>query len=125
MRSATLLVIFAGLAVSTIAQSGSKGYIGLAVADAPGSGGAVVGMVMPGGPADQAGVKPGDIIVAINGAAVDRATTMTRMIGAIAPNQTARLSVIRAGGSSAQRLTISVVIGSPGGSTGTASAAPP
>src|ERR1700730_6213689 len=123
MRRATLLVVYVGLAVSTIAQSSAKGHVGLAVEDAPGSGGAVVGMVMPGRPAAQEGLKPGDIIVAINGAAVDGAATMTRMIGAIAPNQTARLSVIRAGGSSSQRLTISVVIGSLGGSTGTARAA--
>ena len=86
----------------------------------------MVGMVKPGGPADQAGVKPGDIIVEINGATVASAATMTRMITTMAPNQTARLSVIRGSGWSAQRLTIAVVIGSPSGAAGpAASAAPP
>lgn len=65
MKAAIFLVIFFGLRISAIAQSSAKGYIGLALADAPGARGAVVGMVKPGGPADHAGVKPCDIVVAI------------------------------------------------------------
>jgi hypothetical protein len=117
MKFAALFLIFLGLAISTSAQSNAKGFIGLGLADAPGSRGAEVGVVKPGGPADQAGLKPGDIVVAINGAAVDGAATMSRTIAAMAPNQTARLSVIRGSGSSAPHLTIVVVIGSAEGAT--------
>lgn len=125
MRSAVLLVfvLFLGLGASAIAQSNGQGFIGLVLSDAPGSG-AAVETVKPGGPAERAGVKPGDIVIAINGAAIDRATTMSRMITGMAPNQTARLSVIRGSGSSAQRLTIAVVIGSPEGATAPATNSP-
>lgn len=80
MRSTTLLLISTAWAMFAIAQQtpGARGFIGLALTDAPGSGGAVVAMVKPGGPADRAGVRPGDIILAINGSAVDRADTVTR-----------------------------------------------
>jgi hypothetical protein len=120
MRSAALFVFFFGLVASVSAQSSGKGFIGVGLADAPGSGGAVVGVVKPGGPADQAGVKPGDVVVAINGTAVDSAATMGRTITAMAANQTARLSVVRGSGPSAQHLTIAVVIGPPDGATASA-----
>jgi len=117
MRSAALLAIFFVSIVSAIAQTNAKGFIGVGLADAPASGGAMVGVVKPGGPADQAGVEPGDVVVAINGTIVDSAATMGRMITAMAPNQTARLSVVRASGSPAKHLTIPVVVGSQNGAT--------
>ena len=126
MRLTVLVVISTAWAMSALAQQtpGARGFIGLALTDAPSSGGAVVGIVKPGGPADRVGVRPGDIIVAINGSVVDQATTMTRIIGSMAPNQSARLSVIRGSGSSAQRRTVAVVLGSSNGGGG-APAAPP
>jgi hypothetical protein len=77
-------------------------------------------MVKPGGPAARAGVKLGDIVVAINGSPVDQATTMTGMITSMAPNQTASLSIIRRSGQSRERQTIAVVIGLPSGPSGAA-----
>ena len=121
MKSATLLVILLGLTVSANAQSSPKGFIGVGLADAPGSGGAVVGVVKPGGPADQAGVMPGDVIVAINGTPVENAATMSRMIVSMAPNQVARLTVVRGNGASPQRLTIAVTLGSSDGATASGS----
>jgi len=127
LRSATFLLIFFGLLVSAIAQTSAKGFIGVALTEASGpAGGATVAIVKPGSPADQAGVKPGDIVVAINDTPVDGVATMTYMIGALAPNQIARLSVIRGRNWSAQRFTIGVVVGSPDGAAQpTATAAPP
>jgi PDZ domain len=127
MRASILLLISTTWAISTLAQQtpGTKGFIGLALADAPGVAGALVGSVKPGGPADRAGVKPGDIILAIDGSVVDRAATMIRIISSMAPNQTARLSIIRKSSLSAQRLMIAVVIESPDGAPGTAAGAAP
>lgn len=125
VRATILSMIFFGSFTQTIAQSTAKGFIGLALADVPGSVGPVVEMVKPGGPADQAGVKPGDIVVAVNGTAVDRAATMTRLIGAMAPSQTALLSVIGRSGLSAQRLTIAVTIAAPNGASETGSNSAP
>jgi hypothetical protein len=108
------------------AQGRGEGFIGLALQDAPGAGGAKVAVVQPGSPADKAGVKEGDVIVAINGSALDQAATMTRIIKAMSPGQTARLSVVRKSKSSPRRRTIAVVLGSSDGAGGTAanSAAP-
>jgi hypothetical protein len=76
-------------------QSGG-GFIGVALNDVPGRSGALVEMVKPGAPADRAGLKVGDRVVAVNGSSIDRASTMTRLIISMTPNQTAHLTVVRA-----------------------------
>ena len=113
MRRGICGVIFAAMSFAAMAQSSPKAFIGLALADLPGGRGAVVKMVSPGSPAARAGVKVGDAVVAINDTTVNNAATMTATIGAMSPNQTARLSIIRINGFSAQRGTIAVVLGSP------------
>lgn len=116
IRSTILFAIFYGSFTSAIAQSNAKGFLGLALADVPGAAGAMVEGVKPGGPAEQAGVQAGDIIVAIDGRPVDRGATLTRIIGAMTADQTTHLGVIRRIGSSVRRLEIEVVVGSPSGS---------
>jgi serine protease Do len=49
------------------------------------TGGVAVGTVVPGAPADHAGVQPGDVIQSINGKAVNSATDFTSAIGALKP----------------------------------------
>ncbi|HVS69502.1 MAG TPA: trypsin-like peptidase domain-containing protein [Mycobacteriales bacterium] len=64
--------------------------------------------VTPGGPAAKAGIKPGDIIVAVDG---ERITTADELIVAIrrqVPGSTIRLTYLRGG----HRATVSVVLGS-------------
>jgi hypothetical protein len=90
----------------------APGFIGVALSDAS-PGGAAVAQVQPGGPADRAGLKPGDVVVAINGKPVSNAGAMTVTVTSMAPNQAARLSVVRGG----QRREIDVTIGSPGAAT--------
>src|SRR5664280_1117908 len=113
MRPKILLFVSLALATYSVAQQsqGAKGFIGLGLADAPGSIGVLVGIVKPGGPADRAGVKPGDIITAINGTPVAQATRATSIVTSTAPSQTIRLSIIRKSGASSRRLTIPVVVG--------------
>jgi carboxyl-terminal processing protease len=57
-------------------------YVGIGVALEPSSGGAVVSRVFPGSPASRAGLKAGDLIVAVNGRDVT-ALTPSDLIGLI------------------------------------------
>ncbi|MBU9630123.1 DegQ family serine endoprotease [Burkholderia multivorans] len=59
--------------------------------------GALVSSVEPGGPADKAGVQPGDIILKFNGRAVDTASDLPRMVGDTKPGTKATVTVWRKG----------------------------
>ncbi|MEM5382476.1 DegQ family serine endoprotease [Paraburkholderia phymatum] len=59
--------------------------------------GALVSSVEPGGPADKAGVQPGDIILKFNGHNVDTATDLPRMVGDTKPGTKATITVWRKG----------------------------
>lgn len=59
--------------------------------------GALVGDVTVGGPAAAAGVRPGDIIRELNGAAVENSGQLRNAVAALVPGSTAALSVLRAG----------------------------
>jgi serine protease Do len=58
----------------------------VSVADAPGGreGAAITG-VEPGGPADQAGLTSGEVVVSVDGHGVTGAAGLTRAIASIAP----------------------------------------
>ncbi|WP_118180708.1 DegQ family serine endoprotease [Paraburkholderia phosphatilytica] len=59
--------------------------------------GALVSSVEQGGPADKAGVQPGDIILKFNGQPVDTATDLPRMVGDTKPGTKATITVWRKG----------------------------
>jgi len=63
----------------------------------PSAQGALVSSVEPGGPADKAGVQPGDIILKFNGHSVDTATDLPRMVGDTKPGTKATITVWRKG----------------------------
>jgi serine protease DegQ len=102
-----------------IVQHGSvtRGWIGVGVQDMtrefaesfniPDVGGALISEVLRGGPAERAGVKPGDILVAINGKAIADSAGMLALIAAIAPGERATLKILR----DRKAITIAVVIG--------------
>jgi serine protease DegQ len=52
-------------------------------------------------------MQPGDVLLAINGAAVDDSTRMLNQIAALAPGSTARVRVLRIG----RELDVDVVVG--------------
>jgi serine protease Do len=60
-------------------------------------------------PAKRAGVEVGDIIVAVNGQAIDRVGTLQRVIRTFKPGQTVSLEVMRFG----DRKTLNVKLGEP------------
>jgi S1-C subfamily serine protease len=69
--------------------------------------GAVVGRVVPGGPADQAGLEAGDRIVAIDGEPVRSFSSLQGEIGTRSPGDTVTLEIERDGST----LTVEVTLG--------------
>jgi serine protease Do len=70
------------------------------------SAGALVQSVESGGPAEKAGVEAGDIIVRVDGKAVEKSADLPRIIGSIKPGSRAALQVFRRG--STRELTVTV-----------------
>lgn len=59
--------------------------------------GALIAGVLPGGPADHAGVKPGDILVEVEGKPVADPASMLNLIAALAPGAPAKMRFRRKG----------------------------
>ncbi len=57
--------------------------------------GALIAGVLRGGPADKAGVKPGDVLLEVEGKPVADPTTMLNLIAALAPGRPAKLKLKR------------------------------
>ncbi len=57
--------------------------------------GALIAGVLKSGPADRAGVKPGDVLKAVNGKPVSDSSSLLNLIAVLKPGETARLSVAR------------------------------
>ncbi|KGS31282.1 peptidase Do family protein [Burkholderia pseudomallei MSHR7343] len=68
--------------------------------------GALVSSVEPGGPADKAGLQPGDIILKFNGRPVEAASDLPRMVGDTKPGAKATVTVWRKGQSRDLPITI-------------------
>ncbi|QQS31842.1 MAG: PDZ domain-containing protein [Acidobacteriota bacterium] len=68
--------------------------------------GVAVEKVMDGSPAAAAGIRSGDVIVRINGEAITSTRKLTRVISEIAPDQQARVTIIRGG--SEQEITATI-----------------
>ena len=59
--------------------------------------GALIAVVLRGGPADKAGVRPGDVAVEVQGKPVGDATAMLNVIAALVPGEPARMKLRRHG----------------------------
>ncbi|MFW5730916.1 MAG: DegQ family serine endoprotease [Desulfonatronovibrionaceae bacterium] len=68
--------------------------------------GALVAGVTQGDPADKAGLKPGDVITAIDGKQVEDASDLTRRIGSIAPSSDINLTIWRDGREKQVKVTL-------------------
>jgi S1-C subfamily serine protease len=71
--------------------------------------GAYVAQVVPDGPADQAGILPGDIIVAIDGQTIDQNTSLQTMLFSLEPETTVDFEIVR--GDDPEPLVIEVTLG--------------
>ena len=95
----------------------SRGWIGVAIQDVDETAakalgmeramGALVGDVMPGQPADQAGLEEGDIIVSVDGQSIEDSSALLRAIAAKKPKSSVELGVWRNG----KIVTMNVVLG--------------
>jgi serine protease DegQ len=90
-----------------IIQTGNvtRGYIGVEVQDLTkelaesfrltNNKGALIAGVYPEGPADRAGIKRGDILIAVEGKPVTNSSDMLNLIAALSPGETATLMILR------------------------------
>ncbi|HCN89523.1 MAG TPA: 2-alkenal reductase [Oxalobacteraceae bacterium] len=69
--------------------------------------GAIIAGVLKGGPADKAGMKPGDILVAVEGKPVADTTDMLNLIAQLTPGNNAKITVMR----KSRQATIDVTVG--------------
>jgi len=102
-----------------IVQSGSvtRGWVGIEVQDLTpelaesfnlkSAEGALIAGVLKGGPADSGGVRPGDILMAVNGNLVSNSASLLNLIAELKPGADARLTVAR----KQQSLDLNVKVG--------------
>ena len=69
--------------------------------------GTIIAGVLKNGPADKSGMKPGDILVAIEGKPVTDTTNMLNLIAQLTPTNKVKMTVLR----KTQELTLDVTIG--------------
>ncbi|MBC3918418.1 Do family serine endopeptidase [Undibacterium sp. CY18W] len=69
--------------------------------------GAIIAGVIRGGPADKAGMKPGDILIAIEGKTVGDTTQMLNLVAQLKPGNKAKITVLR----DTKEPTLEVLIG--------------
>jgi serine protease Do len=94
----------------------ARGWLGVAIqpVDASlgkalgtgGAKGALVAEVVPRGPAERAGIKPGDVIVSLDGAPVPSSEDLPRMVARHAPGSDSKLEVLRNGKREVMKLTL-------------------
>ena len=91
-------------------QSGGKierAFLGVSNGTSNDQSGSVVSSVTPGGPADKAGLQPGDKIVAIDGRPISSSDDVSAAVAARRPGEQAKVTVIRGG----NRRTLTVTLG--------------
>ena len=94
----------------------TRGWIGVELQDLSGAQaesfklgtarGALIAGVLRGGPADKAGVKPGDVLVEVQGRPVADPTGMLNLIAALKPGQAAKVKLKRQGADIEATITV-------------------
>ncbi len=91
----------------------TRGYVGAYIGDDPEllssfgvEKGVVIHDVMAGGPADEAGLEPGDVITEVNGRQVESARELRRLVASMRPGTDASFEIVRDGKHKTVKLTI-------------------
>jgi S1-C subfamily serine protease len=93
----------------TGAAPAEAGFLGIGIEDpADGSRGGTVTAVEPGSPAEAAGIRPGDLVTAVDGAPVDGAAALAAAIGDRAPGEDVTVELVSEG----RTRTVRVELGS-------------
>jgi len=95
----------------------ARGWLGVTIQDVKGDlaqyygiengSGALVSDVVPGDPADKAGIQPKDIIVKVNGDKISGSRDLTAKVAKLAAGETARITVVRDG----REKTLAITVG--------------
>jgi putative serine protease PepD len=93
------------IANGRVVRSG-RAYLGVRVATIVG-GGVLVSAIVPGGPAAKAGIKPGDVIVAVKGQPTPTADVLVSVLADLHPGQKVPVKLLRHG----KELTVTVTLG--------------
>ncbi|NOZ29657.1 MAG: PDZ domain-containing protein [Chloroflexi bacterium] len=72
-----------------------------------GPGGALIQKVHPDTPADEAGLRPGDLIIAVDGQPIDQEHPLNELIGSRKPGERVEITILRGG----RRMTIGLALG--------------
>ncbi len=96
--------------LKSILKSGkvTRGFVGTQIGDITaenakeigvplGTQGAVISVVSKGGPADKGGLKPGDVVTAINGTKIESSSQLKRVVAAFQPGTNVKFDVLRNG----------------------------
>ena len=86
--------------------SSGRAYLGVRVATIVG-GGVLVSAIVPGGPAAKAGIKPGDVILAVNGKPAPTADVLVSILADLHPGQKVPVKLLRHG----KEPTVTVTLG--------------
>jgi S1-C subfamily serine protease len=79
-----------------------RAYLGARIASVQGAPGVLVYTVDPGGPAARAGIKPGDLIAAVDGKPTPDPAVLAVVLAQLSPGQTVKVKVIHPDGSTAE-----------------------
>jgi putative serine protease PepD len=72
-----------------------RAFLGVSVASTSAAQGVAVVAVQPGGPADTAGIRPGDVIVAVDGKPTPTSAELSQVLAGLQPVQTVNVAVQR------------------------------
>jgi len=93
----------------------ASGFLGVSAGDPSlGRAGALISQVLQGSPAEKAGVQVGDLIVAVNGQAVQSGDALGAQVSALHAGSKARVTLIRNG----KQMTVTATLAPRQGSTG-------
>ena len=95
--------------VASLKKSGrvARGWLGVSTGANPGGAGAIVVAVQPGGPADRAGIRPGDVITKVAGTEIHQPEDLAGAVLELEAGHAADVEIARNGG----RSSVSVQLG--------------